>query len=207
MEEKVKIVQKNSKQFQYFLKLLLVIIGTWILYLTGSGIYLKFQKPEAFKVVETMDKFGDSKKALMVNGKKWINDVMYNDGYQTSFETGEFNYKASILIEVIITIVKGIFIFSIIFIVQNINGEIAKEVRPFTKKNVKRLRVISILILCLMSVPVYLKVGMTFFVFLKASFSVSLIDLMILLLSFVVWGISYIVEYGYVLQTEVDQLI
>lgn len=207
MEEKIKLVQKNSRQYRWILRIVLILVGIWILYSVGVGVYEILQKPEVFEVKEIVDKFDVKKTVLMINGKEQYDVVMNQGAYQINKETGLPNLKASALIDTIVVITKAIFIVLILFIVYKMNEEIAKEISPFTIKNVKRLKAISLLILGFTFIPMYIQLTITFLVFLVADAYGSSMGLLMIFISFAIWGISYILEYACALQSEVDEMI
>lgn len=207
MEEKIKLVQKNSRQYRWILRIVLILIGMWMLYGIGFGVYEMLQKPEAFEVKEITDKFDVKKTVLMINGKEQYDVVMNQGAFQINQETGLSNLKASALIYSLVVITKAIFIAIILFIVYRMNEEVAKEISPFTNKNIKRLRAISLLILAFTFIPMYLQLILTFLVFLVADGYGTAMGLLMIFISFAIWGISYILEYACALQTEVDEMI
>ncbi|RDU22036.1 DUF2975 domain-containing protein [Anaerosacchariphilus polymeriproducens] len=210
MKEKIKLVQKNSKQYRWLLRIILVLLGAWILYSSTRGIFYSMQESNAFAVKETTDDVtGYPDKVLTINGKEEpIIDIdMYSGPYHTSKETGLPNYKFSVLIDILTNTLKVVFIFIIIIIVYKMNEEIIKDISPFSKKNVKRLRVISILVLAFIFVPIYTEFILTLLVFLKSAVQFTIMDFLLIFLSFAIYGISYIIEYACALQKEVDETI
>lgn len=205
MNDKISKIQKSSREFSIFLKVLIIVLGIGILITVGTLGYAISQNSSTYELKEYADEFNDKNYSLMIDGKE-TRDVII-DKYEIDLETGQPNYKASFIIELIIDLVKLTLILPILLIVYRMLNEIRKVFKPFTLINAKRLRIISILIFTLTCLPACLELCINFFIFLKASVIIAPISIMVFLLGIAVWGISYVLEYGCVLQEDVDGLI
>lgn len=205
MDTNIILIQKNSKVYS---KILLAVII--ILSLTGALnafrlAYASIQSSTNFTIYENVDTFDNSSYYLRINENDFYG--MNLEKVPTSMETGLPNYKVTYMLNMVITLIRQAVLIGILFIVYRMLNEIYKAGSAFIMSNTKRLRIISSLILVLVFAPSMLGLLVDFFIFFNASAIFTFNDMMLILISLAIWGVSYVMDYGCELQREVDETL
>jgi len=199
------LIQKKSKVYSKVLLALIIILLLMGALDVFRLVYAGTQSSKNFSIYENVDTFDDSSYYLSINEKDFYG--MNLEKIQTSMETSLPNYKVTYMLDMIVSIIRQAVFIGIFFIVYKMLNEINEEGSAFIISNTKRLRIISALILVLVFIPAMLGLFVNFFIFSNASATYTFNDIMLILISLAIWGISYVMDYGCELQKEVDQTL
>ena len=205
MDTNVMLIQKKSKVYSKVLLALIIILLLMGALDVFRLVYAGTQSSKNFSIYENVDTFDDSSYYLSINEKDFYG--MNLEKIQTSMETSLPNYKVTYMLDMIVSIIRQAVFIGIFFIVYKMLNEINEEGSAFIISNTKRLRIISALILVLVFIPAMLGLFVNFFIFSNASATYTFNDIMLILISLAIWGISYVMDYGCELQKEVDQTL
>jgi len=199
------LIQKKSIVYSKVLLALIIILLLMGALDVFRLVYAGTQSSKNFSIYENVDTFDDSSYYLSINEKDFYG--MNLEKIQTSMETSLPNYKVTYMLDMIVSIIRQAVFIGIFFIVYKMLNEINEEGSAFIISNTKRLRIISALILVLVFIPAMLGLFVNFFIFSNASATYTFNDIMLILISLAIWGISYVMDYGCELQKEVDQTL
>lgn len=182
----------------FFIMLLLFRIEDFI----GTAI----SSQETFDVrYETEDTLSNNQKIyrLYKNGEYYM-DVDYNE-FSLLDDEGTMNYKYCALILEAKSLCYSI-LLSIMLVMGVLVAYSTTKGTPFTKENVKRIRIIGILQLLLAIVPGMLAFVMKFIKFTYISTTLTLHDFYMILIAFIIMMIAQIFDYGVKLQEDSDSI-
>lgn len=202
MEEKIMKIKKAVKADHAFLALLI----TFILALATNQLYdivqLSKKGDAAFEVKIANE--GDYKGTynLYIDEER-LEQVNYNDYVAMVDENGNTNYKIIFIIEktgkIAGFLVMALVIYFAYLILDNI-------FEPFSKRNIRRLRLIAFGTMLLSVLPMAVMAIMRMIYFSSTSFSLSQLNFFVLLAGVLFGILSEIFKYGYELQDEIDQI-
>lgn len=205
MKKEISTIKKSCKQAKVLL--LIIFVMMFIAFMT-SGINLikgMMHDEGSYRLEEKLDHFKDKEYHLMIAEKDFgpIDIVEYS---QTSTENGETNYKACFIIEGVNYLMKLSMVIAIILLVGLAMNDIEKDGRPFNQRNIKRLRIISVLVMTFAVIPGMIQLLLHFLLFLKASATIDTTDILILMIGFAICAIATVFEYGNAVQEEMDSI-
>lgn len=205
VKDKINKIKKSCKHTKILLIVIMVLMSISFIF---NGVYLIkgiVHPKESYRLEVQLDDFEDKEHHLIVNEKDFgVVDI--EEFNQTNVENRETNYKACFIIGGVNYLIKIIIVMCIILFVSMIMNDIEKDCRPFTKRNIWRLRIISVLVMVFAITPGMIKISLTFFVFLKAGGAIDTIDILLILIGIAIGAISMLFEYGNAVQEEMDSI-
>jgi hypothetical protein len=198
-EKKRRRFLNASSSFSYMLiMIILFTVGDMIrdIRTDASAYELRFEDDETFQAAGSVYR-------LYVNDK-YYDDVDYNR-FCLLDETGNTDYKYCVLVQDASNLTYILIICSMFFFVIKIaNNSMGST--PFTRENIKLVKVISILQLLLGVLPGVVRMIMTMlrFSYYHGTFDVN--SMFLLAISFVIAMIAFIFEKGLALQEDVDSI-
>jgi membrane protein YdbS with pleckstrin-like domain len=202
MEARIAKVKKRVKGDRKFISLvvsLMIIIAAGV----AVDIVKYYYKSENYFEVKMVDE-GNSKGyyCLFIDGENW-DTVDYNEYVTTVDENGNANIKMSFLIQKVGTLVRTIFmavIFHFAFLILDNIFE------PFSKRNIKRLRIIAVLTMLLALIPGAIMEVLKLLFFYKSHITFSQINFFVLMTGILLGVLSEVFKYGHELQEEIEQI-
>lgn len=202
MEDKTMKIKKAVKGDRIFLSLVVTLLIGFACNHIYDIVQLSKKPPEVFEVnmVEKQGQ-GDTYR-LFVDGEQW-SEVNYNE-YMSSLDAqGNTNFKMCLIIEKAGKITSNLFMAVIFHFAYLILDNIFQ---PFSKNNMKRLRIIAVLTMLLTLMPIVVMTIMRIIYFSYVNIPVSKINPFIILTGILFGVLSEIFKYGYELQDEIDQI-
>lgn len=201
MEDKIMKVKKAVKGDRIFLSFVVTLLIGFACNHIYDIVQLSKKTPEVFEVnmVEKQG-LGDTYR-LFVEGEQW-SEVNYNE-YMSVDAKGNTNFKMCLIIEKAGKITSNLFMAVIFYFAYLILDNIFQ---PFSKNNIRRLRIIAVLTMLLSLMPVVVMTIMRIIYFSYVNIPVSQINPFIILTGILFGVLSEIFKYGFELQDEIDQI-
>ena len=202
MDEKIEKIKKRVKGDRRFIEFILfAMVG---LAATAIMDIVKYagKSPDQFEVRMADDESFKGYYCLYIDGESW-DTVDYNEFMTTVDENGNTNIKMCVIIQetgkLIRTIIMGFIFYFAFLILDNI-------FEPFSKRNIRRLRVIAVLTMLLAIVPAAAMLIFKMVVFSHVNLGFSQINFFVLMTGILLGIISEIFKYGHELQEDMDQI-
>lgn len=202
MEDTIDKIKKSIKGEYIFIYLMIfVMIGIFIFHFSNIIQYANRDASD-FEVKIANEKGWENLYCLYVDGENY-DTVDYNTYLNVDFN-GNTNIKMCLIIDEVVRAVRSLMILLLLIIAYQMLRSIIREGRPFTQKNSKRLRLMSIGIVLIALVPGCLKVLLTTAYFPSSNIELSQINFFVLILGVFIGGISEIFKYGCEMQSDLD---
>ena len=203
MEQKMDKIKKGIKADSIFIFIVILIL-TVLTFISVADVIRYSQKDSgAFEM--KLDKVMDRENyCLFIDGENYTT-VDYNE-YANTDAGGNTNEKMCLIIDstgrAVSSIMMAVLFLFAYFMMQNI----VKDGKPFSRKNINRLRVMAVITMLAALIPGCVKIMMTFAVFSNVTVQFSQVTFLVLILGVLLGVISEVFRYGYELQEDLDQI-
>jgi len=203
MEQKMEKIRKGIKADSIFIFIVILILT--VLTIVSVADVIRYSQKDSSAFEMKLDKVMNREDyCLFIDGENHTM-VDYNE-YGNIDESGNTNEKMCLIIDSTGNAVSSIMMAVLFLIAYFMMQNIVKEGKPFSRKNIKRLRIMSIIIMLAALIPGSVKLLMTFAVFLNVTVQFSQISFLVLVLGVLLGVISEVFRYGYELQEDLDQI-
>ncbi|MBA4688539.1 DUF2975 domain-containing protein [Candidatus Galacturonibacter soehngenii] len=202
MEDKIMKMKKEIKGDRIFLSLIVTLLIGFAFNHIYDIVQLAKKAPEVFEVKMIEDERQNGTYHLFVEGEQW-SEVNYNEYMASVDAQGNTNFKMCLIIEKVGKITSNLFMAVIFYFAYLMLDNIFQ---PFSKNNIRRLRIIAVLTMLLSLMPVVVMTIMRYVYFSYVNVAVSQINPFIILSGILFGVLSEIFKYGFELQDEIDQI-
>lgn len=202
MEEKIIKIKKAVKGDRIFLSLIVTLLIGFACNHIYDIVQLSKKAPEVFEISRIEKEGQGDTYHLLIEGEQW-GEVNYNEYMSSVDAQGNKNFKMCLIIEKVGKITSNLFMAVIFYFAYLILDNIFQ---PFSKNNIKRLRIIAVLTMLLSLMPVVVMTVMRILYFSYVNIPVSQINPFIILSGILFGVLSEIFKYGFELQDEIDQI-
>ena len=126
--------------------------------------------------------------------------------YDLKDENGNTDLKYCLLMDEASTLSSVFLIGLMIYIVSRIAAEISEGSSPFTRRNVRYIRIIGILQFTLAIVPGLVRMIMSFFRFMYYSSTFTINSFFMFVIAFAIMTLAQVFDYGVKLQEDMDSI-
>lgn len=126
--------------------------------------------------------------------------------YDLKDENGNTDLKYCFLMDEASTLSSVFIIGLMLFIVSRIAAEISGGSSPFTRRNVRYIRIIGILQFALAIVPGLVRMLMSFFRFMYYSSTFNINSFFMYVVAFAIMTLAQVFDYGVKLQEDIDSI-
>ena len=203
MEQKMDKIKKGIKADSIFIFIVILIL-TVLTFISVADVIRYSQKDSgAFEM--KLDKVMDRENyCLFIDGENYTT-VDYNE-YANTDAGGNTNEKMCLIIDstgrAVSSIMMAVLFLFAYFMMQNI----VKDGKPFSRKNINRLRIMAVITMLAALIPGSVEMLMTFAVFSNAIVQLPQVTILVLVLGVLLGVISEVFRYGYELQEDLDQI-
>lgn len=203
MEQKMDKIKKGIKADSIFIFIVILILTVLTIVSVVDVIRYSLKDSSAFEM--KLDKVMNTENyCLFIDGENYA-AVDYNE-YANTDESGNTNEKMCLIIDstghAVSSIMMAVLFLIAYFMMQNI----VKDGKPFSRKNINRLRIMSVTTMLAALIPGCVKMTMTFVVFLNVTVQFSQVSFLVMILGLLLGVISEVFRYGYELQEDLDQI-
>ena len=203
MEQKMDKIRKGIKADSIFI--LIVILILTVLTVVSVADVIRYSQKDAGAFEMKLDKVMNTENyCLFIDGVNYTT-VDYNK-YANTDINGNTNEKMCLIIDsagrAVSSVMMGVLFLLAYFMMQNI----VKDGKPFSRKNINRLRIMAVTTMLAAIIPGSVEMLMTFAVFSNASVQLSQVSVLVLVLGVLLGVISEVFRYGYELQEDLDQI-